>query len=207
MSTIQTDMGPLRVIEESDALTLEIAWQDQQSAQDKKGAVGASGALIITGVILWWLFEVYIFAAIALFFGLLFAYSTAATIFNKTCIRITPERIRARSLPIPFTSLLGAASFSQPAEDVKQIVVEKYDIPVEDSGIMPTYLVQMLNKDGSERKLFSFQGDPTVAASIEQRIEDFLGIEDDPDAKSRHYEKAQRVLNFAANLQDDDARE
>lgn len=191
------------MIETPDSLTLEIAWQDQQSAQDKKGGVGASGALIIAGIILWYVFQVYIFAGVLLAVGLLFAYATAATIFNTTRIHITPDRIRARTLPVPFTSILGAANFSQPAENIRQIVVEGYNLPVEDT-IEQIYLVKLLNKDGTERKLFNFNGTPEIASRIEQRIEDYLGIVNDPEARSRHYEKVQSFLNSIANIQDDD---
>ena len=193
------DYGPLRVIDTPEELILEIDWRYQR-APGQQSSLIPGGIALIVGLALIFLAPLMDVSALwirliggtfALFGGLMLFAELAAQV-NTTRIRITPQTIQSRTGPLPFSSVLGADTFSQPTEQIRQIVVERFITLQENRAPDETgaadysadvYLARLLNRNGTERKLFMFYGAPGVASAIEQRIEDYLGIPDDPNAR------------------------
>ncbi len=193
------DYGPVRVVDTPDEMRLSIDWRYQKPPDSRNSDIWGSLVCLAVGSGLLAL-TIYGGAStlcaggIGLIFfgvGLLIAFSALATKLNTTEIRITADTIQSKTGPLPFSSVLGADSFKQSADKVRQIIVERYNMS-QDTGASSSgatdysdemYLVRLLNTDSSEHKLFMFYGPPGVASLIEQRIEDYLGIENDPNAR------------------------
>ena len=195
----QNDYGPVRVVDTPEEMRLSVDWRYQRPTDSGNAGIwGGLMSFIIGGVLL--VAVIYggtstlcagSVGVIFVGFGLLAILSEIATWVNTTEIRITNDTIQSETGPLPFSSVFGADNFKQPVDKVQQVIVERYklsqDTGPSSSGATDysdeTYLVRLLNTDGSEHKLFMFYGPPGVATLIEQRIEEYLGIEDDPDAR------------------------
>lgn len=213
-SQTPNDYGPVRVVDTPEEMRLSVDWRYQRPTQN--GNAGIWGGLISFaiggGLIAMTIYggrSVLCVGGAGLIFtvfGFLALISELSARLNTTEIRITDNIIQSKTEPLPFSSVFGADNFSQPTENVKQIVVERYNVS-QDTSPNKTgatdysdemYLVRLLNTDDSEHKLFMFYGPPGVATLIEQRIEEYLGIENDPHARPKRdpnslQDKAERL--------------
>ncbi|MEL6270393.1 MAG: hypothetical protein AAFR22_11330, partial [Chloroflexota bacterium] len=116
-------------------------------------------------------------------------------IFNTTTITVTQDHITTRNWPFPFTATFGADNARIPISDLKQVVTEYYAFGGEDAST----LMQLITHRGKAYKVFQFKKTVGLAKPLEQRIETFIGLADDPNAVSPRQAQAQKFLTHMEN--------
>ncbi|HIH44812.1 MAG TPA: hypothetical protein HA257_07015 [Candidatus Methanoperedenaceae archaeon] len=106
--------------------------------------------------------------------GIFLTYYVLTGYFNKTYISVNPQSISIRNGPIP---ALGNKSIG--ARDVRQLY-SKENIQSSRRGISYTYDLYAINSQGKHAKLLSGLENAEQVLYIEQQMESFLHIKDEP---------------------------
>ena len=118
-----------------------------------------------------------LFISLHLLVGVSFFFYTLALWINRTTIHVSKGGIEVKHgpVPIPFTP-----NHSVAASELKQLYVEEY-VPSKTNGRPDiTFGVRMRAHDGTDVRLVPGFQNPDHALYIEQEIEKFLTIEDEP---------------------------
>lgn len=108
--------------------------------------------------------------------GVALTYSTIAGFVNRTIVRISQGTLTVEHGPLPWTGNVSVA-----AADVDQVYcTEKAGRRGERSSAASTYIVNAVLKDGRSVKLVSVSLERKQALYIEQKLEEKLGIADQP---------------------------
>ncbi|MAT14672.1 MAG: hypothetical protein CMJ46_05305 [Planctomyces sp.] len=119
-----------------------------------------------------WMFLIALFPLIHVSIGLLLAYYTVATLFNRTTIMVSPHHMLIKHGPIPWR---GAEL--DDTKDIDQLFCQE-NIHRNKNSTSHTYDVKARLASGKEVKLLSRLENVQEAVFLEQQIERFLGIED-----------------------------
>lgn len=109
--------------------------------------------------------------------GVGLTYSTVATLFNTTRIRLTWSELSIAHFPVPWPG-----NRSIPREEIDQLYCRRVVSRNNDNGPTTRYELWMAAKDGQARKLLGAGLDEQQALFVEQQIERALGIPDRPIA-------------------------
>lgn len=118
--------------------------------------------------------------SIHLSIGIGFLYYVLSVIFNTTYITANQREISVehRPLRLPFYPNRNLAS-----RDIKQVFVEKYVASKSNGRPNYAFAVEAVLKDGNRIKLLKGLKTPEQGLYIEQEIERFLAIQDEPVAE------------------------
>jgi hypothetical protein len=107
--------------------------------------------------------------------GVVLTYNVLATYLNRTTITLTADHINVRSLPVPHPW----RDVSLRMEDIAQVYVKRNHVTgLGKSG--PNYDVMVQRYTANDTVLVSSLADSTLALFIEQELERYLEIEDEP---------------------------
>jgi len=121
--------------------------------------------------------QMILFLSVHLIIGISMGLYTIAILINKTLIRVSNLGIDIKigPIPVPFNPSLFLSS-----NDIKQLYVEEY-VPSTTNGKPDlTYAVRAIQQSGNEMRLVSGFNHPQHALFLEQEIERFLHIVDEP---------------------------
>jgi DNA-directed RNA polymerase subunit RPC12/RpoP len=121
-----------------------------------------------------WIMIVFPIAHVAVGIGL--TYSTLAGLINRTVVEVTPKFIEIWHEPLPW---LGEGRY--PTSQVTQLYSTE-QINRGNDTVTRQYLLHAITQDGRQINLISNLESPDVALFIEQRIESWLKISDQPVA-------------------------
>jgi hypothetical protein len=105
--------------------------------------------------------------------GVVLTYSTVATLFNTTRIRLTWKDLSIVHGPLPWP---GNRTIPRP--EIDQLYCRRLTSRSSDSGPTSRYELWMTTKEGQARKLLGAGLDEQQALFVEQRVERALGIAD-----------------------------
>ncbi|MEM6285249.1 MAG: hypothetical protein AAF787_23855 [Chloroflexota bacterium] len=194
------DLDPFKVTETPDELVIKIPWHTNSDRRSDGLTLLFSVGALIVGIVLINLqegFLVTLFGGVFALVGVLLSIQVFVNIFNTTTITVTKDHISTRNGPYPFTGTYGADNVSLPITDLKQVVTEYYAFGGEDAST----LMQLLTHRGKAYKVFQFKKTVRLAKPLEQRIETFIGLADDPNAVSPRQAQAQKFLTHMENEQ------
>lgn len=109
--------------------------------------------------------------------GVGLTYTTLATIFNTTRIRLTWNDLSVTHSPLPWPG-----NRTIPRQEIDQLYCRRFVHRSSDSGPTTKYEVWMNTTDGKAKKLLGANLDEQQALFVEQQIERALGIPDRPMA-------------------------
>ena len=116
----------------------------------------------------------FTFPIVHLAVGVGLTYSTLAGFFNHTTLEVDAEEIRVMFDPFPW---LGEVTLK--TMDVAQVYC-KENIRKSENGTGVSYQLMVVTREGKAKKLLSGLESPEVGLYIEQQIETWLHIKDQP---------------------------
>lgn len=114
------------------------------------------------------------FIIIHLAVGVFIGWWVLAMWFNRTKIEVNRQRLSITHGPVPW---LNSKDHEIPAGNIQQLAVKRTGVKVNEQA---TFNLVAIMNDGSETKLLKTQQDLNLVQNLEQTIENFLGITDDP---------------------------
>ena len=121
-----------------------------------------------------WIMIVFPIAHVAVGLGL--TYTVLTGFFNRSVLEVTPGKLQLWHEPLPWTG-----EVTMDTAQIKQLY-SKEQTSRGQNGTSSTYELWVVTKDGRSRKLLSGLDSSDIPLYIEQQIENWLHIQDEPVA-------------------------